>query len=114
MYDSEKISNMIKTLEEHSYSYTHYKHQNGEGCINTEILLKQLKLNETEIRAKAIAEFAEQYKKENVAPKVYERIFRMVQLGESDFKEVTNYIDSLYCDLADKVAEQMKTGGIDG
>ena len=60
---------------------------------------------------KAIDEFAERYKKENVAPKVFERIFRMVQLGESDFSEVAEYINSLYCDLADEVAEQMKAGG---
>ena len=71
-------------------------------------------LDEKEIRAKAIDEFAERYKKENVAPKVFERIFRMVQLGESDFSEVAEYINSLYCDLADEVAEQMKAGGMNG
>ena len=91
MYDSEKISNMIKTLEEHSYSYTHYKHQNGEGCINTEILLKQLKLNETEIRAKAIDEFADQMK-------------RLNEEGEISVAGWNRIVDN--------IAEKMKAGGM--
>jgi len=62
---------------------------------------------------KAIDDFAEQYKKSNVVPQVYERIFRMVQLGEDDFGSVAMDIDKLYCDLADKVAEQLKAGGVE-
>ena len=86
----------------------------GSQAERIENELNKISVDGKEIRAKAIDEFAERYKKENVAPKVYERIFRMVQLGESDFHEVAEYIDSLYCDLADKVAGQMKAGGIDG
>lgn len=80
----------------------------GNQAERIEKELNKISINNNEVKLKAINEFICEYKKENIVPKVYERIFKMIQLGENDFHVVAEYIDSLYSDLADKVAEKMK------
>lgn len=89
MYDSDNLKCMINCLEEYGYAYTKYEHSNGYCTINSDLLLKQLKLNEQEIRAKAIDEFAERLKEKYGC------------LG---------YIDEITFEEVDEIADQMKAG----
>ena len=91
MYDRDNLQCMIDCLEENRYAYTNYSHRNGCCSINSDLLLKQLKLNEKEIGAKVIDEFAKRLKEE----------YKPCQ--ETD-KEIYTKV----CNRIDKIAEEMR------
>lgn len=105
MYSSEHLEDVINVLERHKYNYTPFSHRNGKCSINSELLLKQLKLNEEEIRNKAIDDFVEALKGK------YEEEGFDKYLRVDDYY---SYRDScaMLEKYIDKIAEQMKKGEV--
>lgn len=78
----------------------------GKTIITTDTSLKEMKKN---ARNKAIDEFVKNYKKSNVIPKnVRDRIFDMMQFGKCDVDKIAEVIDKQYCDLVEKIADEMR------
>ena len=106
MYDSNNLQDMINVLERYKYNYTKYNHKNGYCSINSDLLLKQLKLNKQEIRTQVIDEFVEQLKSDEFQKYTLDMVFETSR--DLSYSQCINAFE----EYIDEIAEQMKVGAV--